>query len=251
MVVKLMSIRWAHVATKEWQFAQLLQGHPHILAYEQKALLHADTCKLIAGLLKTAREAGKLVEKKAMAFPERYICLFQEYMNRGSVQQCMDEDRLAPGGMFLVMQRVASALAYIHKQGLTHNDVKPENVLLSHLIEDNPRSEMLIKLADLGLVARSTDRSQDFYHYGMTVLCMTTGERFGVRKFQPEFAESFVQEIAGLIGDVQPNGRIGRTLAELPAWLRIIWRLEEEQPFAEIAEWPGLLGWRFFDGSAR
>merc|ERR1719293_560593 len=30
----------AHVATKEWQFAQILQGHPHILAYEQKALLH-------------------------------------------------------------------------------------------------------------------------------------------------------------------------------------------------------------------
>lgn len=248
IVIKLLSIRWAHVAAKEWQQARKVGSHPNIVDY-QEAMLHADDDKCIAELLKSNQDQGKLnARTKKANFPDRYICLTEEYMNRGTVQDWIDKELLLPGGMLVVMQRVASALAFMHKQGVTHNDVKPENVLLQQDDEANPRAEVIVKLADLGLATVSMDRTADFQLYGMTVFCMTTGEKFGSRKILPNTVVELVCEVAELTGDDRskaPPG-VGTALAEVPGLLRGVWC--QAISMADVRDASALQGWNFFDG---
>src|SRR6201993_1829370 len=48
-----------------------------------------------------------------------------------------------------IVVAVGAALDYAHKQGLLHRDVKPANVMLTHL--DNDDGEQRILLADVGI----------------------------------------------------------------------------------------------------
>eukprot|EP00927_Polykrikos_kofoidii_P034016 TRINITY_DN2885_c0_g1_i1.p1 TRINITY_DN2885_c0_g1~~TRINITY_DN2885_c0_g1_i1.p1 ORF type:complete len:667 (-),score=132.12 TRINITY_DN2885_c0_g1_i1:289-2289(-) len=250
VVVKLMNVRWAHVAAKEWRAAQLVGDCPHILGPMQEVVLHQDVDKKISKLLKAARSSGRLQGCHRAYFPDRYLCMFQEYMNRGTVQNWMDDGRLSPGGVFVVMQRVASALAFMHRHGLTHNDVKPENFLLCQANGKDPRVDVSVKLADLGLASGSvSDRTADFTQYGMSVLCMTVRERFGTRKFHEDEIDTWANEIAATASSYETGGgRVQRVLRELPDWLRKIWR--REVSMAEVASWRKLHSWGFFDGGS-
>ena len=76
-----------------------------------------------------------------------------------------------PAGMPLdqvlrIVTAVASALDYAHKQGLLHRDVKPANIMLAHLDEDD---EQRILLADFGIARDIHDIS------GLTTTNMTVG----------------------------------------------------------------------------
>ena len=76
-----------------------------------------------------------------------------------------------PAGMPLdqvlrIVTAVASALDYAHKQGLLHRDVKPANIMLAHLDEDD---EQRIMLADFGIARDIDDIS------GLTTTNMTVG----------------------------------------------------------------------------
>lgn len=258
VVVKLLSVRWAHVAAKEYQWAQAVKGHPHIVDYKD-VILHADDDKMVLELLKAAQEQGKLQSKtKRSVFPDRYLCLTQEFMNRGTVQDWMDREILMAGGMLVVMRSVAGALAHMHQHGLTHNDIKPENIFLAQpepaATASRPAAsaggEVIVKLGDLGLADRSTDRSNDFSQYGMTTLCMTTGEKFGTRKFQQHLVVDFINEVASLVGEAGSDAEVGdiaKTLAELPEILRRVWGAEVTM--AELRDWPSLQNWGFFDGA--
>ncbi|KAJ9457547.1 putative serine/threonine-protein kinase fhkC [Diplonema papillatum] len=54
--------------------------------------------------------------------------------------------RLSEGDARLVLQQIAEAVAYLHKEGIAHRDIKLENILLARA--DDVRS---VKLADFGL----------------------------------------------------------------------------------------------------
>ena len=65
-----------------------------------------------------------------------------------------------------IVTAVASALDYAHKQGLLHRDVKPANIMLTHLDDDG---EQRILLADFGIARNVDDIS------GLTTTNMTVG----------------------------------------------------------------------------
>jgi serine/threonine-protein kinase len=66
-----------------------------------------------------------------------------------------------------IITAVASALDYAHKQGLLHRDVKPANIMLTHL--DDDEDEQRVLLADFG-IARNVDDIR-----GLTATNMTLG----------------------------------------------------------------------------
>ena len=65
-----------------------------------------------------------------------------------------------------IVTAVASALDHAHKQGLLHRDVKPANIMLTHLDDDG---EHRILLADFGTARNVDDIS------GLTTTNMTVG----------------------------------------------------------------------------
>jgi serine/threonine protein kinase, bacterial len=65
-----------------------------------------------------------------------------------------------------IVTGVASALDYAHKQGLLHRDVKPANIMLTHLDDDG---DQRILLTDFGIARNVNDIS------GLTTTNMTVG----------------------------------------------------------------------------
>jgi serine/threonine protein kinase len=66
-----------------------------------------------------------------------------------------------------IVTAVASALDYAHKQGLLHRDVKPANIMLTHVSDDDDDQRIL--LADFGIARNLGDIS------GLTATNMTMG----------------------------------------------------------------------------
>ncbi len=75
-----------------------------------------------------------------------YALVF-EYMNQGDLRQKMEGQ-----GCFLeiealmIVNQIASGLAYIHSQKIVHHDLKPENILVHQT-----SSELIYKLADFNI----------------------------------------------------------------------------------------------------
>lgn len=174
VVVKLQSARWAAVAAKEWAHGSQVCVHDHIVSY-LGAFMHKDANLEIQSHLRKGFDTGILTKRRPKSFPSCYFCLALEFMDRGTVQNLLDKHPLPPESVGAISQQVASALAFMHKQKRTHNDIKPENILLRH----DPKGGCLIaKLADLGLADHSTERARDHDLFAYTVLCMGLREQF-------------------------------------------------------------------------
>jgi len=281
VVAKLLSLRWAHVAMNEWYVAQIIGEHPHVLKAElDDVWLHSDEQQYVAKLILSAIKDGTLKSKGRAQLPTHFVGLLYEFMECGTVQKWMDEDRLYPGGLLTVMQQTASALTHMHKHGISHNDVKPANLLLTREDPNDPNSNVILKLADLGLGAKSSDHSKDISQFVMTVYCMATGERFGAQKLntmtnslgqlRPELVDSFVSSLTQLTSSLASGNtsfpaspslpcaaaaaegtgvgrrRVHMALAELPTLVRRL--CDGGMSMAEVRDSPWLDGWSFSDG---
>jgi eukaryotic-like serine/threonine-protein kinase len=71
---------------------------------------------------------------------------------RDLVEYCKDGNLLPMQRVVSVVERVASALAYAHKNSVVHRDIKPANVMYEH-------SSDTVKVTDFG-IARITDSSK-------------------------------------------------------------------------------------------
>lgn len=176
VVLKLLSPRWVRVAVEEWMHGSEMGKHPNIVDYHE-VLMHRDSDKEIQRRLIAGFEDGSLKGRRPKLFPDCFICLILEYMDRGTVQGLVDRRMITVEGMAAVARQVATALAYMHSHKRTHNDIKPENILLRQA-PANDGDHLIVKLADLGLADHSVDRRRDMELFGYTMWCVGLGRQF-------------------------------------------------------------------------
>ncbi len=108
--------------------------------------------------LSSARSAQRLVHPGIVAvhgagIEGRLAWLVMELVHGGDLARYTERKRLLPEALVLMLgQRMATAVAHAHRQGVMHRDLKPANVLV-HLPSHT------VKLADFGL-ARAADSAQ-------------------------------------------------------------------------------------------
>ncbi|XP_071807614.1 serine/threonine-protein kinase pdik1l-B-like [Asterias amurensis] len=91
------------------------------------------------------------------------LCLVMEYCSGGTLNKYLVSHRqLEPSRDLRFMRQIASAVAFLHRFGVAHRDLKPDNILLS----DNGT----LKVADFGLAKIITDSKcggdQQSYYMG-------------------------------------------------------------------------------------
>lgn len=148
--------------------------HPNIVEHIE-VLLHRDEGGKIKQKLEDAFNEGVLRGRRPKLFPSRFICLAMEFMDRGTVQNFIDKQLLTVTCIAAIAHQIASGLAFMHSKKRTHNDVKPENILLCAA----PQGDHLIaKLADLGLADHSMDQRRDKDLFAYTIWCMGLSRNF-------------------------------------------------------------------------
>lgn len=174
VVMKLQSARWASVVIKEWAHGSVHGSHPNIVEYLD-AYVHHDADKFLQKIISSGFESGKLKGNRPKVIPDRFLCMALEYMDGGTVQGFADLQLLDEEGVGAVLRQVSSALAFIHKQKCTHNDIKPENILFKRAPD---QSTLVAKLADFGLAEYSLERERDHDLLAFTTWCLAMGRPF-------------------------------------------------------------------------
>lgn len=211
VVLKLQGTRWLDVAVKEWNHCQKVGKHPNIVEMKEP-LMHRDSDRAIQGRILAgfdqAKEvltiagysdaSGVLAGKIPTWFPDAYLCMVTEFMDCGPVSSFMDKQLLTLEGACAVTRQVASALSFMHEQKRSHNNIRPETILLKR----SPHGNVLqVKLADLGSAEHAVEhiRDRDFLAY--TIWCMVVGKTFSScppKETRPEALAEFQK--ASLLG---------------------------------------------------
>lgn len=92
---------------------------------------------------------------------QQKIYLVMELCERGELSMLIrNRGTLSEDEARIVMHRLISAIAYLHKQGLVHRDLKLENILLSNNPND-PADDFYIKVTDFGLSIKKAGNTAD------------------------------------------------------------------------------------------
>jgi len=71
------------------------------------------------------------------------LIMLMEYIEGASLRQMVKERDLPQEVLFNILTKIGEALSFVHRNRIVHNDVKPENVLVSHDLAT-------VKLIDFG-----------------------------------------------------------------------------------------------------
>ncbi|KAM0512648.1 hypothetical protein ACHAPE_008673 [Trichoderma viride] len=87
---------------------------------------------------------------------DRFLIIIMELVPGGDIgKHVADEGPFPEAEARIISQQLLSALAYLHKNNITHRDVKPDNILINSL------SPLEVKLTDFGL-SKMVDTEQTF-----------------------------------------------------------------------------------------
>lgn len=76
----------------------------------------------------------------------KHLYIIMEYVPYGDLKQYIDSSSVMPEFKCrYVAHQIMSALKYLHRQRITHRDIKPDNILIA---SDDP---FIVKLTDFGL----------------------------------------------------------------------------------------------------
>ncbi|MDT4936427.1 MAG: eukaryotic-like serine/threonine-protein kinase [Pseudonocardiales bacterium] len=121
--------------------------------------------------------------------------LVMELVAGATLADVLGDGPLAPAEVARLGAEVATALAYVHRHGVVHRDVKPANILLPAGEDGDRRSGLAAKLADFG-IARLVDGGR----------LTTTNRALGtVRYVSPE---QVTGDAVGPAGDVYSLGLV-------------------------------------------
>jgi len=96
--------------------------------------------------------------------------LVMEYVPGTSLRPLVQQKKLSVGDAVAVMRQVLTGLAYAHKQGVTHRDVKPENILIhERAFRDGFGSEGVVKVTDFGLGKAAAATSMNSIAYSASM----------------------------------------------------------------------------------
>jgi serine/threonine protein kinase len=108
-------------------------------------------------LLREAEVAGRFSHPALVRLlevvPGDRPCLIFEYLPGGTLRRAVRARRLRPSALLRSMIEVAGGLAYLHREGWVHADVKPSNLLFDGAGH--------VKLIDFGLTVRTGQPTLD------------------------------------------------------------------------------------------
>lgn len=216
VVVKVMSERWVRVAASEWAHGVEVGKHPHVVDHLQ-VLVHDDTKGEVRNCIQRAFASSSLPGKAPELFPSVYYAIVLELMEHGTASRLAKEGLLNMEGCGAIARQVASALAFLHRRKRTHNDVKPENILLQRARDG---SHLVAKLSDMGLAAHSVERGRDFDLFGYSIWCLMLRRSFTQCPSGAEREAALVK--LGCAAAVQRAGSLGAALVQMVSG---VWRL--------------------------
>jgi serine/threonine protein kinase len=123
----------------------------------------------------------RIVEMYAYIWHPKYIGLVMEFVNGGDVFDALLATQQHPhrfehgSPVWRIFVQVAEALAYLHKKGIIHTDIKPENVLMDEQQEN-------IKLTDFDSAIIQREEKEVTAISGTTFFLPPEGVEFCLRK---------------------------------------------------------------------
>eukprot|EP00929_Paragymnodinium_shiwhaense_P037640 TRINITY_DN20015_c0_g1_i1.p1 TRINITY_DN20015_c0_g1~~TRINITY_DN20015_c0_g1_i1.p1 ORF type:complete len:517 (+),score=117.44 TRINITY_DN20015_c0_g1_i1:218-1768(+) len=190
LAMKAIRMTQARTGAKEWYVSKLLRTAgiaDVVLTREEVRVLDRDQAT------PTVRQ-----QLQAAGPVQYYVCMFQDLMPWGTLEDLARSGDLSPEIMFIV----AKTLAAMHAAGIQHRDIKPEHIMLE-MDHDEVVGAKLCDLGSASLGESSAARQDDVRRFGITLFSVATGEGWTHNRLIHEHSEALVGRLAAVVEDTQ------------------------------------------------
>lgn len=192
VALKLIRMTQAPLGVKEWYVSKILL---------QKEVPNVVTTFSTVCVLPRSQAPTVVFEQLENAGPcPYYMCMIQELMPWGTLEDLAEEGELSPEIIFRAMEDVAAGLAGMHAVNVQHKDVKPENIML----EMDGDVVVAAKLCDFGSAQIGNNpaaRADDIRRFGVTLFSVVTGEMWTKNRLIHEKHDALVSRLAESVAD--------------------------------------------------
>jgi tRNA A-37 threonylcarbamoyl transferase component Bud32 len=186
VAMKLIRMTQALSGVKEWYVSKVLRkaGVQNVVYTDEMVcvLARAEAPAIVEEQL---RDAGPV---------PFYMCMLQDFMPGGSLEDLAEKNKLPPRMMFAALEDVACTLSHMHEKNVHHKDVKPENVL----VEWADGKMVAAKMCDFGSAEfgnATAGRADDTRRFGVTLFSLATGEGWTKNRLIREKHDALVQRL--------------------------------------------------------